>query len=118
MFSLCESDIVDTIESLLDAFRTFGWDLDSHFSFLFYVFYFNTLALSAFFLICRRARRQRSQSPVLGTSRIDKHFELYKKLKMNTTRLSETTSCSQLASQVIIQKATLRITSNERSVQV
>ena len=33
------------------------------------------------FLICRRARRQRSQSPVLGTSRIDKHFELYKKLK-------------------------------------
>ena len=30
-----------------------------------------------FFLICRRARRQRSQSPVLGTLRIDKHFELY-----------------------------------------
>ena len=34
-----------------------------------------------FFLICRRARRQRSQSPVLGTSRIDKHFELYNELK-------------------------------------
>ena len=34
-----------------------------------------------FFLICRRARRQRSQSPVLGTLRIDKHFELYKRLK-------------------------------------
>ena len=34
-----------------------------------------------FFLICRRARRQRSQSPDLGTLRIDKHFELYKKLK-------------------------------------
>ena len=32
------------------------------------------------FLICRRARRQRSQSPVLETLRIDKHFELYKKL--------------------------------------
>ena len=34
-----------------------------------------------FFLICRRARRQRSQSPVLGTSRIDKHFELYNEQK-------------------------------------
>ena len=34
-----------------------------------------------FFLICRRARRQRSQSPVLGTSIIYKYFELYKKLK-------------------------------------
>ena len=28
------------------------------------------------FLICRRARRQRSQSPILVTVRIDKHFKL------------------------------------------
>ena len=34
-----------------------------------------------FFDLQARARRQRSQSPVLGTSIIDKHFELYKKLK-------------------------------------
>ena len=33
--------------------------------------------LTRFFLICRRARRQRSQSPDLGTLEIDKHFELY-----------------------------------------
>ena len=34
-----------------------------------------------FFLICRRARRQRSQSPILVTVRIDKHFGLYKRLE-------------------------------------
>ena len=33
------------------------------------------------FLICRRARRQRSQSPILVTVRIDKHFGLYKRLE-------------------------------------
>ena len=33
--------------------------------------------LAVLFLICRRARRQRSQSPDLGTLEIDKHFELY-----------------------------------------
>ena len=33
--------------------------------------------LHDFFLICRRARRQRSQSPIIVTVRIDKHFELY-----------------------------------------
>ena len=37
------------------------------------------------FLICRRARRQRSQSPDLGTLEIDKHLELYKlKTKQKT----------------------------------
>ena len=44
-------------------------------------FFFDSIRAQFFFLICRRARRQRSQSPVLGTSIIDKHFELYKKLK-------------------------------------
>ena len=34
-----------------------------------------------FFLICRRARRQRSQSPILVTVRIDKHFGLHKRLE-------------------------------------
>ena len=50
--------------------------------FLCNVFALNFISwLVSFFLICRRARRQRSQSPVLGTSRIDKHFELYNELK-------------------------------------
>ena len=35
------------------------------------------LKRKGFFLICRRARRQRSQSPILVTVRIDKHFKLY-----------------------------------------
>ena len=49
-----------------------------------------------FFLICRRAWRQRSQSPIIVTVRIDKHFKLY-----NDWSLSGKSKSSQLASQVM-----------------
>ena len=49
-----------------------------------------------FFLICRRARRQRSQSPILVTVRIDKHFKLY-----IDWSLSGKSKSSQLASHVM-----------------
>ena len=48
------------------------------------------------FLICRRARRQRSQSPILVTVRIDKHFKLY-----IDWSLSGKSKSSQLASHVM-----------------
>ena len=51
---------------------------------------------SYFFLICRRARRQRSQSPILVTVRIDKHFKLY-----IDWSLSGKSKSSQLASHVM-----------------
>ena len=52
--------------------------------------------LLTFFLICRRARRQRSQSPILVTVRIDEHFKLY-----IDWSLSGKSKSSQLASQVM-----------------
>ena len=55
----------------------------------------------AFFLICRRARRQRSQSPILVTVRIDKHFKLY-----IDWSLSGKSKSSQLASQVMESTST------------
>ena len=54
-----------------------------------------------FFLICRRARRQRSQSPILVTVRIDKHFKLY-----IDWSLSGKSKSSQLASQVMESTST------------
>ena len=39
--------------------------------------FFYSSRCGQFFLICRRARRQRSQSSILVTVRIDKHFKLY-----------------------------------------
>ena len=55
-----------------------------------------SLSSCNFFLICRRARRQRSQSPILVTVRIDKHFKLY-----IDWSLSGKSKSSQLASHVM-----------------
>ena len=55
------------------------------------------------FLICRRARRQRSQSPILVTVRIDKHFKLYIDWSLSG-------KCSQLASQVMEQSSMFLLT--------
>ena len=60
---------------------------------------------SQFFLICRRARHQRSQSPVLGTLRINKHFELHNELKLVGKQKS-----SQLASQVMKPRSRFLLT--------
>ena len=54
------------------------------------------LSFASVFLICRRARRQRLQSPILVTVRIDKHFKLY-----IDWSLSGKSKSSQLASQVM-----------------
>ena len=61
------------------------------------------LGLLRFFLICRRARRQRSQSPILVTVRIDKHFKLYIDWSLSG-------KCSQLASQVMEQSSMFLLT--------
>ena len=53
------------------------------------------------FLICRRARRQRSQSPILVTVRIDKHIKLY-----NEWSLRVKSKSSQSASQVMESTST------------
>ena len=62
------------------------------------------LMVVIFFLICRRARRQRSQSPDLGTLEIDKHLELYK------LKTKQKTKSSQLASQVMEQSSRFLLT--------
>ena len=54
-------------------------------------------------LICRRARRQRSQSPIIVTVRIDKHFKLYIDWSLSG-------KCSQLASQVMEQSSMFLLT--------
>ena len=66
-----------------------------------------------FFLICRRARRQRSQSPILVTVRIDKHFKLYidwslsgkSKNSQLASHVMESTSRFLLIAQSAIRKA-------------
>ena len=57
--------------------------------------------VSWLFLICRRARRQRSQSPIMVTVRIDKHIKLY-----NEWSLRVKSKSSQLASQVMESTST------------
>ena len=65
---------------------------------------------SHFFLICRRARRQRSQSPILVTVRIDKHFKLY-----IDWSLSGKSKSSQLASQVMESTSTFLLIATVQS---
>ena len=83
--------------------------LRSIFGFCFFHIMFNsqlridccTKELQDFFLICRHARRQRSQSSILVTVRIDKHFKLH-----IDWSLSGKSKSSQLAFQVMESTST------------